>query len=375
MRALGQRLHAEGASVIGLRLPGNGTAPSGLIGMKWEDLAASVKLAVRYLRIHIGDKPLYLIGYSNGGALSIHYALLGLTDPDLPRVKGIVLISPAIGVSPTAALAVWQARLGRLLGLKKLAWLNILPEYDPFKYGSFAVNAGDQVYRLTREIRAHFDDLEVTGKLRKFPPALAFQSAVDATVSTPALVEGLFNRLPKGGHELVLFDINRTTEIEQILWEDPRFGIEGLFGQSNLPFAVSLVTNQDEMSRSVVLDHKKPGDGEIVNRDLKMSWPKDVYSLSHVSLPIPPSDPLYGIPDGQQPSALQLGKLALRGERGVLQIPASEMLRLRWNPFYPYLEQRIVEFVGLEEGVDVAAVSSSRVRERWSRRGKNRWGD
>jgi len=138
---------------------------------------------------------------------------------------------------------------------------------------------------------------------------------------------------------------------------------------------VSLVTNQDEMSRSVVLDHKKPGDGEIVNRDLKMSWPKDVYSLSHVSLPIPPSDPLYGIPDGQQPSALQLGKLALRGERGVLQIPASEMLRLRWNPFYPYLEQRIVEFIGLEEGVDVAAVSSSRVRERWSRRGKNRWGD
>ena len=348
LRALGQRLHAEGAAVIGLRIPGHGTAPSGLVGRKWEDFAAAVKLAVRYLHTQIEDKPLYVIGYSNGGALATHYALLTLKYSDLPRVQGIVLISPAIGVSPTAVLAVWQARLGRLLGLKKLAWLNILPEYDPFKYGSFAVNAGDQVYRLTEEIRAHLNNLTPTGKLMQFPPVLAFQSAVDATVSTSALVEGLFNRLPRGGHELVLFDINRTTEVEQILWEDPRGGIQSLFDQANLPFAVSLVTNQNETSSSVVVAHKEPGDSEIVQWDIKMSWPNDVYSLSHVSLPIPPNDPLYGISDGQDTSDLHLGKLALRGERGVLQIPASDMLRMRWNPFYSYLERRILEFMGLD---------------------------
>jgi len=347
VRALGQRLRAEGASVVGLRLPGHGTAPSGLVGVKWEDLAAAVKLTVRHMREQIGDKPLYLIGYSSGGALAIHYTLLGLTEPDRPRINGIVLISPAIGVSPTGALAVWQARLGRLLGLKKLAWLNILPEYDPYKYGSFAVNAGDQVYRLTGEIQALFGELEATGKLTQFPPVLAFQSAVDATVSTSALVEGLFNRLPEGGHELVLIDINRTTEVEQILWEDPRVGIEELFRRSDLPFAVSLVTNQDEQSSSVVLVRKKPGHGDIVKRDIQMSWPTDVYSLSHVSLPIPPNDPLYGISDGPDTSDLRLGKLALRGERGVLQIPASDMLRMRWNPFYSYLEQRVLEFMGL----------------------------
>ena len=43
---------------------------------------------------------------------------------------------------------------------------------------------------------------------------------------------------------------------------------------------------------------------------------------------------------------LQIGKLALRGERGVLQIPAADMLRLRWNPFYSYMEQRLLEFTG-----------------------------
>jgi hypothetical protein len=35
-------------------------------------------------------------------------------------------------------------------GLPKLAWNSILPEYNPFNYSSFAINGGDQVYRLAR---------------------------------------------------------------------------------------------------------------------------------------------------------------------------------------------------------------------------------
>ena len=49
----------------------------------------------------------------------------------------------------------------------------------------------------------------------------------------------------------------------------------------------------------------------------------------------------------RQISALEdeLGKLALRGEKGVLQISGTDMLRLRWNPFYPYIEDRVVAMV------------------------------
>jgi hypothetical protein len=36
---------------------------------------------------------------------------------------------------------------------------------------------------------------------------------------------------------------------------------------------------------------------------------------------------------------------ALRGERGALQINAADMLRLRYNPFYPYMERRLLEFL------------------------------
>ena len=64
------------------------------------------------------------------------------------------------------------------------------------------LNAGDMVFRLTNQIQARFDDFERSGLLERFPPVLAFQSVADATVSTSALVRGLFDRLPAGEHEI-----------------------------------------------------------------------------------------------------------------------------------------------------------------------------
>ena len=45
---------------------------------------------------------------------------------------------------------------------------------------------------------------------------------------------------------------------------------------------------------------------------------------------------------------IRLGEIALRGERGVLQIGAADMLRLRWNPFYPFVQQRLLSFFSLD---------------------------
>ena len=113
LRSLGQRLQAAGAEVVGLRVPGHGTAPSALTRTTWQDMAAAVLLAMRHLREKVPDRPLFIIGYSNGGALALHYALSALEDPRLPPVERLVLISPEIGVSRIAALAIWQERIGR----------------------------------------------------------------------------------------------------------------------------------------------------------------------------------------------------------------------------------------------------------------------
>ena len=92
----------------------------------------------------------------------------------------------------------------------------------------------------------------------------------------------------------------------------------------------------------------------LVNLPLQVSAQPDphaplthlLYVLSvYVALPFAESDPLYG--SGAGGREVTLGNLALRGERGAIRIPAAAMLRQRWNPFYPLLEKRAIEFTRL----------------------------
>jgi alpha-beta hydrolase superfamily lysophospholipase len=347
LRHLGQRLRDEGAWVVGMRVPGHGTAPVGLVDTDWQDMAAAVKIAVRHLRERIGDQPLFIVGYSNGGALAVHYALTALQDDTLAQAQGLVLLSPEIGITKLAALAVWQERLGHLLGMEKLAWNSIQPEYDPYKYNSFALNAGKQAYELTEEIQSKITRLGSAGKLQNMPPIIAFQSVVDATVTAPALVAGLFERLPKGQHELVLYDINRFTEIEPILTSNPTAWIDNMLRGQQHDYVITLITNKKEDSRLTVARQLKANEHTTIDCDLDLKWPRGFYSLSHVALPFPPDDPVYGGVEVPGYDGIQLGQVALRGERGVLQISEADLMRLRWNPFYAYQEQRIREFMGL----------------------------
>lgn len=349
LRHLGESCHAAGATVIGLRLPGHGTTPSGLIKTTWEDMAAAVRLAARHLRQSIGERPLYLVGYSNGAALAVIYAHDSLVNSSLPGPDGLVLLSPEIAVSPAAALAVWQGRMGHLLGLKKLAWNSISTEYDPFKYCSFAVNAAHQAHRITAEIDERLARDAGNGSLEGFPPVLAFQSAVDATVSTPALISRLFDRLPEKNNELVLFGLNRVDVIEHLLSGNPTEELTTLLAEPNPAFSLTALVNAREndgsLTRDVVIRRRAAGKDAITDEATEMAWPKDVFSLSHIALPFPQEDPLYG--HGQSGDIPNLGNRALRGERGTLVISPGEMLRQRWNPFYPWLERESLAFMKL----------------------------
>jgi len=350
MRHLAAALHRAGATCLALRMPGHGTAPSGLTTVRWEDLAAAVRLAVRHLRGELPDGPLFLVGYSNGGALAIEYAFRAAADRGLPRVDRIAILSPMIGVTPAAALAVWQERAGRLLGIDKLKWNSITPEFDPFKYGSFAVNAGNQTYRLTKEIAERVDEIRGTGAWTRVPPVLALQSAADATVSANDLISVLMERLPENGSELVVFDINRATVGARLARHDPGPELLALLRAGRRPFRLGIVTNRSNSDFAVELREVAPGALEPVTTPLDLAWPREVFSLSHIALPFPATDPLYGDGSGAPSPGVQLGSLALRGERGVLRVSSAEMLRLRWNPFYPFLERRVLAFFGLADG-------------------------
>ncbi|WP_334079042.1 alpha/beta hydrolase [Microbulbifer sp. M83] len=349
LRHLGRRLHAAGANVLGLRIPGHGTAPSGLVSVHWRDMAAAVQLAMHHLADSGGGHPIHIVGYSNGAALAVHYTLAALDDSGLPPVASLVLISPEIGVSRMAALAIWQARLGWLLGIDKLQWDSVHQlEYEPFKYGSFAVNGGTVTHEITVEIQHRLRELASGDGLQAMPPVLSFSSVVDATVEATAVVSNLFNLLPAGGHELVLFDLNRQADIEHLLTWDPQPMIAAVRDVPRRRYTLTLVTNAGPETREAVARQWPPGANRDRRWPLGLSWPAGVYSLSHVALPFPPSDFIYGgSPAGPGPG-IQLGNLALRGERGALAIGASTQLRLRWNPFYSWLEDRAVQFMQLD---------------------------
>ena len=137
--------------------------------------------------------------------------------------------------------------------------------------------------------------------------------------------------------------------IEQLMKSDPMAAIETPRDDSELTLTLSLVGNENNRSHAVVSRSKRPGEPELSESKLGLFWLDDVYSLSHVALPFPPGDALYGGHPMQRSPGIHLSDIALRGERGVLQIPASDMLRQRWNPFYPRVRARIFAFLGLTE--------------------------
>ena len=168
MRAIGEHLAARGYHVVGLRLPGHGTAPAGLLNFTVEDMRAAVDLAVRDLQGRLGPGQSFLIaGYSNGAALAVDYALRQRADPEhWRRPDGLVLISPAIGISRFAALARVRTGLSSVPGFERAAWQDIVLEFDPYKYSSFSLNAAGQVQRLTSGMSREVAQLAKQGPLR-----------------------------------------------------------------------------------------------------------------------------------------------------------------------------------------------------------------
>ena len=343
LRELANTLHQQGNYVLGLRMPGHGTVPSGLVDTSWQDMAAAVKIAVRHLSDKISSRPLYIIGYSMGAAQAVNYSLDALQDKSLTKAESLVLISPAIGVSSVAAFAIWQSRLSVIPGLDKLAWNSIGPEYDPYKYTSFAVNAGDLMYRLTLAIDDKMALLQKQDRAAEFPRVQAFISAVDATVSVSAVVDHLLDELSNNGNELVVFDINRNKHIIPFVNNDPEEGLISVFRREDINFKLSLLTNESADSFTVV-EINKDIDNTVTKRQLDLVWPDNIYSLSHVALPFSETNSLYGSKPENE-TGLHIGRMSPRGERNVLSVPASDSLRLRYNPFYRYLQQRVVNFL------------------------------
>ena len=104
--------------------------------------------------------------------IALDFALEAEQGRVAPVPASLVLVSPAIGVSPAAALAKWKRRLSYLPGLDVLGWLTLEPEFDPYKYNSFATNAGEQVHAVTQSVSRRISARAGSGVNPVLPPTL-----------------------------------------------------------------------------------------------------------------------------------------------------------------------------------------------------------
>jgi alpha-beta hydrolase superfamily lysophospholipase len=340
LRHVASHYRSRGFIAVGMRMPGHGTVPAGLTRVRWEDWTAATRLAVRHARGLAGaNTPLHIVGYSNGGALALEYALETLDDPTLAKPDQLVLISPMVGITSFARFAGVLGWPAVFPGFAKAAWLDTPPEYNPFKYNSFPVNAARQSSQLVDAVRDELLERAERNDLARFPKVLAFQSALDSTVFTTALVDNLFALLPENGSELVLFDRNRNADAGPLVRPDVDAMVEMLSRPVNRRYAFTVIGVSPEGSYARTLE---AGATEFADVLLPQVYPADMVSLSHVALPFPMNDGLYGTePDAGDDFGVRLGTVAVRGERGALVVSADTLMRASCNPFFDYLMGRV----------------------------------
>ena len=348
LRHVARRYRELGYVAIAIRLPAHGTVPAALTDVEWEDWMAATRLAVREARRRVGPSlPLHIVGFSNGGALAVKYALDTLDDSGLTKPERVVLISPMIGVTSFARFAGLAALPAMLPAFAKAAWLGILPEFNPFKYNSFPVNGARQSHRLTAALQDRVARAARDGSLERLPPMLTFQSVVDFTVSTRAVISSLYAHLPATGSELVLFDINRAATLGPLLRTAAETVLSRILADPPRKFRTVVITNAGPESYEVVEKVTEAGTVTEQTRPLALGFPAGIFSLSHVALPFPVNDALYGMqPDKSEDFGVNLGSIAPRGERGVLIVNLDALLRVSSNPFFPYVLERIEEGIG-----------------------------
>ncbi len=350
LRHLAGRYTAQGFVVVLPRLPGHGTAPSGLRQALWTDWLATAELGAREVRARIGaGQPFHVVGYSNGAALALKYAMdrVDITGDDgLPAPDRLVMVSPMIGIGRLAAFSRLMPLLGGIPYFEQSRWLDVQPEFNPFKYNSFPVNGVRQSWLLTSVVQAQLLQLRSIGRSERLPPILAFQSVLDGTVSTPAVVRKLFDQLPANGSELVLFDINRQGVLAPMFTQSASEMMGQLQPDAAHAYRLTVIGNVDADTANIAERRLDPGQRLAVLRPLPLAYPPNVYSLSHVALPFPVDDPLYGLqPRMDEDYGIRIGTMALHGERGALSVAAEQLLRLGSNPFYGYLAGRVDEAI------------------------------
>ena len=108
-----------------------------------------------------------------------------------------------------------------------------------------------------------------------------------------------------------------------------------------LRYSVTAVTNAPGNSPRVLAQQVAAESTSMQETPLAIDYPNSLYSLSHVALPFPPDDAVYGYLPSVDDFGVRLGAASVRGERGMLVVSMDNFMRATCNPFFDYLLARI----------------------------------
>lgn len=193
MHALASFFQENCFRVMAILLPGHGTQPGDLLDVRWQEWAKAVAYGTDQLAAEADE--IYLAGFSTGGTLSINQALRD------DRVRGLFLYSPALKVTPLAALANVHKIYSWLMPSAK--WVSIMPDKAIYRYESFSKNAAAQIYALTQEVQAQLHEHAVD------IPVFTAASQDDTTVYTSATSDFMAHAR-HASNKLVLYTVDTT---------------------------------------------------------------------------------------------------------------------------------------------------------------------
>jgi hypothetical protein len=145
----------------------------------------------------------------------------------------------------------------------------------------------------------------------------------------------------------VLFDLNRSARFGPLLSASDNLDVDRLLPAPPRRYRTAILTNAGAARSDIVERVTEAGAATTTDRASPLAYPPDVFSLSHIALPFPPDDPLYGMqPAATESFGVALGAIAPRGERGALVVSAESLARMSSNPFFPYVLERVDEVIG-----------------------------
>lgn len=323
-------------TVINLRLPGHGTAPGGLLNVKWQDWVKAVDfgIAMSYKELEsTTNKKFITVGFSTGGALLIRHLLKEVKSSGKRIPDKLILYSPATSITKQAFFADFHEYISWFPGLEKFKWMDVLKEMDPYKYQSFPKNAAYQIYKLTESNKKLINKISKSKVLRsKIPQIITFQSPFDATVEYNGIVN-LYQKIGNDKSKLLLLAENSIHEelyldrVSDIIapknFKADIFRSE-LFILKNIKKDYSLAA-----LHKVVVNIENGFEYNLIDDFPKLPWPEKVFAHSHISPHIKETDAFYG-----KNSVIFTDEVdKIKGERGML-IDEDSFARLKYNPFY-----------------------------------------